>query len=223
MKVLKRILFFVFLFLSFSFLLIYCSVKRYTVTSYAQAKKDKPYDVVIVPGVSYDSKSSMNVMAMRVFWAKHLYDSGYTQNIIFSGSAVYTPYVEGVIMKIMADSLGLPPDHTFSETKAEHSTENAYYGWKLAHRLGFQKIALATDPFQSSSLEGFIKKYCPKMKSVPVVLEVLNLRSKSLPKIDPHGAYVKDFISLPDRESFWKRWQGTMGKRVKEEYARERE
>lgn len=221
MKIVKRILFFGLLFVSISALLIYCSVRRYAGRSYAQAKKDRPYDVVVVPGIPYNTQSTMNVLALRIFWAKHLYDSGYTHNIIFSGSAVYTPYIEGVIMKIMADSLGIPSDHTFSETRAEHSTENAYYGWKLARSLGFQKIALATDPFQSSTLEGFIKKYCPGMTSVPAVLDLLNSSGKSLPRIDPSGAFVKDFISLPQRQGFWERWQGTMGKRVKDEQAKE--
>ena len=210
-------MFFLFVFIAFSFLMIYCSVKRYTSRAYEQAKQDRPYDVVIVPGVPYENESTTNVMTMRIFWAKHLYDSGFTRNIIFSGSAVSSPYIEGIAMKIIADTLGIPGDHTFSETKAEHSTENAYYGWKLARSLGFQKIALATDPFQSRTLESFIKKYCPEMKSVPVVPSVLNLGNKTLPKIDARGAYVKDFIPLSKREGFWERWRGTRGMRVKDE------
>lgn len=210
-------MFFLSVFIAFSFLMIYCSVKRYTSRAYEQAKQDRPYDVVIVPGVPYENESTTNVMTMRIFWAKHLYDSGFTRNIIFSGSAVSSPYIEGIAMKIIADTLGIPGDHTFSETKAEHSTENAYYGWKLARSLGFQKIALATDPFQSRTLESFIKKYCPEMKSVPVVPSVLNLGNKTLPKIDARGAYVRDFIPLSKRESFWERWRGTRGKRVKDE------
>jgi uncharacterized SAM-binding protein YcdF (DUF218 family) len=217
MKKLKRVLFFLFGFIAFSFLMIYCSVKRYTGRAYEQAKKDRPYDVVIVPGVPYENESTTNVMTMRIFWAKHLYDSGFTRNIIFSGSAVGSPYVEGIVMKIIADTLGIPEDHTFSETKAEHSVENAYYGWKLARSMGFKKIALATDPFQSRSLESFIEKYCPGMRSVPLVPGVLNLGNKTLPKIDARRAYVNDFIPLSKREGFWQRWRGTMGKRVKEE------
>jgi uncharacterized SAM-binding protein YcdF (DUF218 family) len=221
MKVVKRVVLFFFAFIVISLFLVYCSVKRYEWSSYDQAKKDKPYDVVIVPGVPFENKSTLNVLTMRMYWAKHLYDSGYTHNIIFSGSAVYTPYVESVIMKVMADSLGIPAEHIFVETQAEHSTENVYYSWKMARKMGFEKIALATDPFQSSSLDNFIEKYCPGMKSIPVVLHVLQLGNKTLPKIDPSSAYVKDFVALPDRENFWERWRGTLGKRVKEDYARE--
>src|SRR5688572_5691547 len=92
----------------------HCTFSRYARKSYEAAKEEKPFDVVIVPGVPYEGARTTSVMKMRLFWAKHLYDSGYTNNIIFSGSSVYSPYVESVVMKIMADSLGIPPEHTFS-------------------------------------------------------------------------------------------------------------
>jgi len=220
MKKVKRILLFVPVFAALCFLMVYCSVKHYTTRSFNQASLDRPYDVIVVPGVPYENEATTNVMTMRILWAKYLYDSGYTRNIIFSGAAVYSPYVEGIAMKIIADSLGIPGDHTFSETQAEHSTENAYYGWKLARSMGFNKIALATDPFQSRSLESFLEKYCPQMKAIPVVPGLLEWRDKALPKIDTRSAFVKNFVSLRKRESFWERWRGTMGKRVKDEAGR---
>src|SRR5688572_23800179 len=116
-----------------------CTFSKYALKSYEAAKKQKPYDVIIVPGIKYEGKNTASVMKMRLYWAKHLYDSGYCKNIIFSGSAVYTPYIEGIVMKVMADSLGVPEDKIFSETKAEHSTENAYYSWRMAKELGFKK------------------------------------------------------------------------------------
>lgn len=195
-----------------------CTFTHYAKRSYLQAGKEKPYDVVIVPGVPYEAEKTTGVMKMRLFWAKQLYDSGFTRNIIFSGSAVYSPYVEGIVMKMMADSLGVPPEHLFSETRAEHSTENAYYSWKMAQQLGFEKIALATDPFQAGMLRSFLKKYCPGMRSVPIVFDELkDIDDRKLPAIDPAVAYVEDFVSIKERESFWTRFKYTMGKRVKEE------
>jgi len=216
-----KIILYVHVVLVIALLLTHCSFKRYAKKSYDQAKKDKPYDVIIVPGVPYEKENTSNVMAMRVFWAKHLYDSGFTHNIIFSGSAVYSPFVESIAMKVMADSLGIPSNHTFSETKAEHSTENVYYSWKMAKSMGFEKIALATDPFQSRMLKSFIKKYCPEVKSVPIVFGVLDIEDKSLPVIDTTSAYVADFISITEREGFWERFNGTMGKRIKKEIKEE--
>lgn len=217
MKRFVKIIVYVHVVLAFALLLTHCSFKHYAEKSYEQAKKDKPFDVVIVPGVPYEKENTTRVMKMRILWAKHLYDSGYTRNIIFSGSAVYSPFVESIAMKVIADSLGIPPEHSFFETKAEHSTENVYYSWKMARAMGFQKIALATDPFQSRMLKSFIKKYCPGVKSIPIVFDQLDLDSGSLPVIDTTSAYVKDFVSITEREGFWERFNGTMGKRIKEE------
>ena len=203
-------------------LLAHCSFSNYAKKSYQEATREKPFDVVIVPGVPFEKQTPNDVMKMRVFWAKYLYDSGFTRNVIFSGSSVYSPYVEGVVMKIMADSLGIPPEHTFSETKAEHSVENVYYSWKMARHMGFQKIALATDPYQAGLLRSFIKEYCKGMKSIPIIFGTMNIKSKVLPVIDTSSAFVKNFVSIVDRQGFWERFSRTRGKRVKEEVAAER-
>jgi hypothetical protein len=221
-RVLKFILYF-HLFLVIGGIFTHCTFSHYAKKSYVAAEKEKPYDVVIVPGVPFEGENTTSVMKMRLFWAKHLYDSGFTNNIIFSGSSVYSPYVEGIVLKIMADSLGIPAGNTFSETKAEHSTENVYYSYKLAKELGFKKIALATDPFQSGMLRSFIRRYCPGMKSVPIIFDRLDIDSKNLPAINPQAAFVPGFVSIKEREGFWERMRGTMGKRVKEEAEAERE
>jgi len=204
-------------FIGVALVLTHCTFKRYAERSYRQAKKDKPYDVIIVPGVPYEKENTTMVMKMRIFWAKHLYDSGYTRNIIFSGAAVYSPFVEALAMKTIADSLGIPPEHTFAETKAEHSTENIYYSWKMAKDLGFKKIALATDPYQSGLLRSFTRRYCPGVKAVPIVFGMLDIGNKTLPVIDTTSCHVDNFVSILDREGFWQRFRGTMGRRVKEE------
>lgn len=215
-KKIGRIILFLHVLLAIALLLTYCSYKKFARESYQQAKEDRPYDVIIVPGVPYEKEKTTSVMKMRLLWAKHLYDSGYTKNIIFSGSSVYTHFVEGIAMKVIADSLGLPSDHLFAETKAEHSTENVYYSWKLAKELGFQKIALATDPFQTKMLIGFTEKYCPGVACIPMVPGIINL-DQSLPLVDTTSFFNKEFISIKERESFWKRFQGTRGRKVIEE------
>ena len=222
LKKFLRIFLYFHLVLAVALLLTHCSFSHYAKKSYEQAKKEKPFDVIIVPGVPYEQEETTSIMTMRVLWAKQLYDSGFTHNIIFSGSAVYSPYVEGIVMKIMADSLGIPSDHTFSETKAEHSTENIYYSWKMAKSMGFEKIALTTDPFQSRLLGSFVEKYTPGVKVIPVVFDRLDLDGKSLPSIDFSTAFVPNFESITEREGFWERFQGTMGKRVKKEVKAEK-
>jgi len=218
-----KIFIYVHVVLAFALLLTHCSFSHYARKSYERAEKRKPYDAVIVPGVPYEKENTTSVMKMRILWAKYLYDSGMTKNIIFSGSAVYSPYVEGIAMKIIADSLGIPPAHTFSETTAEHSTENVYYSWKLAKEMGFQKIAIASDPFQSRLLKSFAKKYCPGVVTIPVVFERLNTDDKPLPVIDLTTAYRENFVSILKRESWWQRFRGTMGRKVKDEVKAEKE
>ncbi|MGC3943363.1 MAG: YdcF family protein [Chryseolinea sp.] len=220
-KFLKFFLYF-HVFIAAAMLLTHCSFSHYAKKSYERATKEKPFDVIIVPGVPYEKENTTSIMTMRILWAKQLYDSGFTKNIIFSGSSVYSPYVEGIAMKIIADSLGIPPDHTFSETKAEHSTENIYYSWKMAKQMGFQKIALSTDPFQAGMLRSFIKKYTPGVKSIPIVFDRLDMEGKTLPMIDYSPAYVPNFVSITKRESFWQRLRGTLGRRVKKEVKAER-
>jgi len=220
-KIVKIVLYF-HLFLIVCLVLAHCSFQHYASKSFKEAKKKIPFDVVIVPGVPFEADSSSIIYKARILWAKHLYDSGYTKNIIFSGSAVYTPYYESRTMKLYAMALGVPEDHIFTEEKAEHSSENIYYGWKLAHKLGFNKIALATDPYQSGMLRGIIRKYTPGVMSLPIQFEKINARSKTLPSIDASSAKVTPFVALPNREGFWERFRGTLGKRVKEEAKAER-
>lgn len=197
--------------------LMSCTFSGYAKKSYSAAEKNQPYDAIIVPGLPYDKEKTSSVMTMRLFWAKHLFDEGITRNVIFSGGAVYTPFVESIAMKTIADSLGIPSDNTFSETEAEHSTENVYYSYKLARGLGFNKVALATDPFQSAMLRSFVRKFTPGVDIIPIVYEKIDVKDKELPMIDTTAAYKENFVSIKERESFFQRLRGTMGKRIKEE------
>lgn len=220
-KILKYVLYF-HLVLILGAVLAQCTFQHYATTSYDEAKRAIPFDVVIVPGVPYQDTSTNIIYKARVLWAKHLYDSGYTKNIIFSGSAVYTPYIESRTMKLYAVALGVPEANVFTEEKAEHSTENVYYSWKMAKQLGFNKIALATDPYQSGMLRSLIREYTPGVMSLPIQFETIDARNRMLPVIDAHVARVNSFVALPERESFWERMKGTMGRRVKEEAKQER-
>ncbi|HTE10125.1 MAG TPA: YdcF family protein [Chitinophagaceae bacterium] len=175
------------------------------------------FDVIIVPGVPFENNQWDRVMKGRVYWSKYLYDKGIAKNIIYSGAAVYSPYYEGKIMALYAAALGIPQAHIYTETRAEHSTENIYYACKLAKKLGFNRIALASDPFQTKLLRKFIrKKIDPSIPVIPFVVDTLKIIEPGMidPPIDYQQAFKKDFISIKQRESFWKRWRGTRGKNV---------
>ena len=198
--------------------LISCSFSsKATKKLYQQAQEKKPYDVIIVPGVPFENGRWGRVMKGRVYWSKYLFDQGVTRNIIYSGSDVYTPYVEGEIMALYAVALGIPRGHVFSETRAEHSTGNVYYSYKLALNLGFKKIALASDPFQTRMLRKFTReKVSASIDLIPMVEDYLPAKEAEMkdPVINPGSAYQENFISLKKREGFWKRLRGTLGKNI---------
>lgn len=173
------------------------------------------YDAIIVPGIPYNDPTMNRILLGRIYWSHYLYSKGIAKNIIYSGSAVYTPYVESVIMSLYAQKLGVPADFIYTETKAEHSVENVYYSYKIAKKLGFKKIALATDPFQSRMLKRLSKKLKVEIDYIPFSFDFLDSLVVEEINILPDVAYVENFIAIQERESFFKRFRGTMGKNIK--------
>jgi uncharacterized SAM-binding protein YcdF (DUF218 family) len=182
--------------------------------AFQKGLQDQPYDVIIVPGFPYQGKEWDMVHKMRIHWAKYLYSQGYTKNIIFSGSAVATPYVESKVMALYAEGLGIPKEKIFREEKAEHSTENVYYSYRLAKEMGFKKIALASDPFQSRYMGKFMRKFEIPVALLPTVIDTLKVLNLYEPTIDPGSAIKADFVKLSERENFFQRFKGTMGKYI---------
>ncbi|MBL4594392.1 MAG: YdcF family protein [Flavobacteriales bacterium] len=182
--------------------------------TFAKGLKGQPYDVIIVPGFPYDGEQWNTVIKMRVTWAKYLFDKGYTKNIIFSGGAVYTPYIESRIFKAYAIAKGVPSEHIFTEETAEHSVENIYYSYRMAKEMGFKKIALATDAFQTNNTRRFIKKYDLDIQLLPVIIDTMVQLERSEPKIDASIAKIDNFVSITKRESLTKRLSGTFGKHI---------
>ena len=185
---------------------------------YSNALLNKPYDVIIVPGFPYDSAIGEMPRAMkgRVYWSKFLFEKGITKNIIYSGSAVYTPYCESEIMALYGKEIGIPSANIFVEKRAEHSTENVYYSYYLAKSMGFEKVAVATDPFQAKLLRSYPRKIKVKIDFIPFIIDTLKIVDKGENvKIDAELAKVPFFESIVDRQSRYKRIWGTLGKNVK--------
>lgn len=179
--------------------------------------KETAYDVIIVPGVPYNDDFWTDVLLGRIYWSYYLYENGITKNIIYSGSAVYTPYIESEIMAMYGHQLGIPKSVIFTETKAEHSVENVYYSYNLARKMGFKKIALATDPFQSRMIKRPSKKMDVDIDFIPFsvkMLDTLNMEVLKNITIDSKNAYVKDFVSLEERKNFFQRLKGTLGRNI---------
>lgn len=179
-----------------------------------EAVSKAPYDIIVVPGIPLENGKWDRTMKARVYWSKYLIDEGIAQNVMYSGGAVYSPYIEAEVMAAYAVAIGIPREKIFTETKAEHSTENIYYSYRKARKLNFSHIALATDPFQTKLLRKFVRKKVGKdVDCIPMVFDTL--RSMETTMIDPvinfDSLKVSDFKSLPEREGFWKRFKGTRG------------
>lgn len=168
---------------------------------YHQSISNAPFDVVIVPGLPYDTGNINPLFKARMLWAKELYETGVARHIIFSGSAVHSPYVEGMVMKIMADSMGIPTRHTFIEDKALHSTENVAYGVALAHSMCFKNIAVATDPIQMMVLKKYTRDNHARVSLLPFSMKSMAAYYKaSFPQVNAEDAFVENFIPLKQRE-----------------------
>lgn len=183
---------------------------------YDRASEDQ-FDMIIVPGVPFSDGKWSRTMKGRVYWAKFLFDKGIAKNIMFSGAAVYSPYIEGEIMSLYAQAIGVPKEHIYVEAKAEHSTENIYYSYQKSRELGFAKIALASDPFQAKMLKKFTrKKVSPNIKLIPFVVDTLKKMEPNMtdPEINFQQAFVPGFVPITKKEGLWKRLKGTMGKNI---------
>jgi hypothetical protein len=174
-----------------------------------------PFDAVIIPGVPFNGENWDTVMKARVLWSYILYKNGYVKNIIYSGSAVYTPYYEAKIMGLYGQALGIPAKHMFYDTLAKHSTENVYYSYLLAKQLGFKSIALATDPFQSFMLHGFTRRrFGSPVYHLPFVVDSLAVYNSARPVINPSSARAKGWTSIKDQQGMMQRLRGTMGRTI---------
>lgn len=175
-------------------------INHYAINTFEKSIRHAPYDVVIVPGIPYDTSKLNPIFKGRMLWAKRLYDNGIAQNIIFSGSAVHTPYIEGYIMKMMADSMGIPSDRTFIEDKAMRSTDNVEYGVKLAQKLGFKNIAIATDPLQIIFLKKYTRNFHVHVALLPFRFDAMaEYHKSSLPKVEHADAFVENFVPRDKR------------------------
>ncbi len=177
--------------------------------------RQQSFDAVIVPGVPFDGNTWSNTMHCRVLWSYLLYKNGYVKNIIYSGGAVYSPYYEAKIMGLYAQQLGVPAEHIFYDTLAEHSTENVYYSYELARKLGFKTIALATEYDQAILLKNFVRRrFQTPIAILPIVEQMVDNYQHPELVIDPGPARKENFVSILKREKFGKRLGGTAGSKV---------
>lgn len=185
---------------------------------YKSVEKIKPIDVIIVPGLPLYKGQWDTLLKARIIWSDFLYKKGITNNILYSGNAVYTPWQEGPSMALYATQLGIKAEHILIDTLAEHSTENLFYGYQLAKQKGFKTIAVATDPFQCAMLQKFAKKNIKEeIYFLPIIYDSIRNEMKIELAIDTNSTKVLHFIPLEARQNYKERLNGTRGMHIKKE------
>ncbi len=176
-----------------------------------QAEAMKPIDIAIVPGLPLYHGKWDTLLKSR------LYKKGIVSNILYSGNAVYTPWVEGPSMGLFANQLGIPREHIVIDTIAEHSIENLFYGYRLAKSLGYKTIAIATDPFQCAMLHKYAKKnFNETIYFIPIVYDSIRAQMNAIElEIDTTLTVKKNFIPIEQRMDYKDRFKGTAGKNIK--------
>ncbi len=187
---------------------------KQSISLYHKAQAKAPYNAIIVPGVPFDGIAWSSTMKSRVLWSYYLYENGLAENIIYSGGAVYTQYSEAKVMAEYGKALGIPASNIFLDTLAEHSSENVYYSYLVAKMNGLKKIAFATDPFQAKLLKGLISKLELPIDLIPIVSDSLSKANYPEPHVNGEVAIENNFISIMERESFFYRLKGTLGKQI---------
>ena len=177
-----------------------CSVFHVSVTQrYREALAAGPYDALIVPGFPFKNGEWNRVIKARVYWSRDLLEKGIARNVIYSGAAVQTPYVEGELMALYARAIGVPPQVIVTETNALHSCENLYYSYRMARRLGWEKVAVVSDPIHTPHLRRVAREFELPLAFLPVDFVRLIQMPKVDPHVDPSTAYVQGFIPLKQR------------------------
>lgn len=184
----------------------------------ATAKIDKTtvYDAIIVPGYPFYPNGKMNpIYKARLYWAYHLYKTGRTKNIIVSGSAVHTPYVESKVYALYLIELGIDPHHIIIEERAEHSLENVFYSMEIAKANGFKSVAVVSDKAHSIMIKYLARKFNHEISAdfIPARWRfvILNYWNKFDLNIDHSKAFAPEFVHISERKTEEERKRGTSG------------
>ena len=175
--------------------------KKIALNRYEYANEVKPFDVLVVPGTPYYQEGMTETMLYRLLWAEHLYKNGFAKNIIFSGAAVYTPFVEGCIMKQYAMQLGIPENKIIVEPKAETSVDNIYYANLQARELELKDLLVATDTYQSLRYARFQKKTNIQFNMTPMQLDSINLDFRFKTAINDSVCYQAGWVDYKSRKA----------------------
>ena len=200
----------------FKYLVLVVSFAIVGMNAKARAKEITVYDAIIVPGYPFTPNGKMHALyKARLYWAYHLYKTGRTRNIIVSGSAVHTPYVESKVYALYLIELGIDPRHIIIEQRAEHSLENVFYSMEIAKAKGFERVAVVSDKAHSLMMRYLSKKFDHDITAdfIPARWRFVIRKywNKFDLDIDHHKAFEPQFVHISERKTEFQRKLGTSG------------
>lgn len=144
------------------------------------AYEDAPFDAVIVPGCPSEEDGRVSACQWeRAIWAAELVSAGSAREVILTGGAVYTPYVEAEGLAAAMISLGVPAERLHLEPLARHTDENAGFALELARELGFERLAVASVPVHAVLMDEMMLRWGVDVVGIPVDRAFVRARMKT--------------------------------------------
>jgi hypothetical protein len=176
-----------------------CAAHRYEV----KTPPDKPFQAVIVPGCPSKKDGSLSAcQARRAIWAAIQWERGHAEHFITSGAAVHSPFVEAEALAAAMTALGVPAERIYVEKDALHTDENVYNALQIARRLGFSRLAIASDRGQAVGACQMLADWHPQCGAFSMDYRLVDARraavAAELERIRTRP--VQSFVPLAERE-----------------------
>lgn len=104
-----------------------------------------PLDVAVVLGCPADDDGQASLCELcRIKSAVRAYREGRVRNLLFSGNAAHSPFVEADVMADLAEQNGVPKDHVLREPRAYTTWQNLRYAKQLLDEKKLQTVLIVS-------------------------------------------------------------------------------
>lgn len=131
--------------------------------------------VTVVAGCPCEPDGTVSACQWRrAAWAAALYHNGEASHFITSGGRAYTPHAESEALAAAMEAFGVPRDRITLETQALHTDQNMGYSLAIARRLGFDALAVVSDPGHAEMMCNMAWRWRVPCEPRPLVYERLD-------------------------------------------------
>lgn len=163
----------------------------------------RPFDAIIVPGCPSAPDGRLSrCQARRAMWAAILWERGYTQHFITSGSAVTSPFIEAEALAEAMSLFGVPSERIYLEPDALHTDENVYNALQIARLAGWNRLAIASDSGQAVGACQMLEDWHPQCGAFTMDDGLVETRlAEHAPRLATlRATAVRAFVPLKQRE-----------------------